>query len=41
MKAFIAAIVVAVALAVGAAYVLDTRVQQTVEVRFTTSGVRL
>ena len=41
MKAFIAAVVVAVVLAIGAAYVLDTRVQQTVEARFATSGVRL
>lgn len=41
MKAIITGIVVAVVVAVGAAYVLDTRVQQTAEVAFTTSGARL
>lgn len=41
MKAIITGIVIAVVVAVGAAYVLDTRVQQTAEVAFTTSGARL
>ncbi|WP_272876000.1 hypothetical protein [Neoroseomonas soli] len=41
MKAIITGIVIAVIVAVGAAYVLDTKVQQTAEVAFTTSGARL
>lgn len=41
MKAIIAGIAIAVAIAAGAAFVLDTRVQQTAEVAFTTSGARL
>ena len=36
-----AGIVVAVIIAVGAAYVLDTKVQETVQVAFTTSGARI
>ncbi len=41
MKAIVSGIVVAVIVAVGAAYVLDTKVQETVQVAFATSGVRL
>ncbi|MFD1914228.1 hypothetical protein [Halodurantibacterium flavum] len=40
MKAFIAAIVVAVAVAAGAAYVLDNRFQMTSPEAFTTEGAR-
>lgn len=41
MKAFIVAVIVAVALAVGGWYVLDTRFQQSAQNAFTTSSVRL
>lgn len=41
MKAILSGIVVAVIIAVGAAYVLDTKVQETVQVAFTTSGARI
>lgn len=41
MKAVITGIVIAVVIAAGAAYVLDTKVQQTAEVAFTTTGARL
>lgn len=41
MKAIISGIVVAVIIAVGAAYVLDTKLQETAQVAFTTTGARL
>jgi hypothetical protein len=41
MKAILIGIGIAAIVAVGAAYVLDTRVQRSAEVAFTTSGVRL
>ncbi len=41
MKAVITGIVLASLFAVAAAFVLDTRMQETVEHHFTTSGVRL
>ena len=41
MKTVISGIVAAVIIAVGAAYVLDTKVQETVQVAFTTTGARL
>jgi hypothetical protein len=41
MKAIIAGIAFAVAIAAGAAFVLDTKVQRTAETAFTTSGARL
>jgi uncharacterized protein HemX len=41
MKAFIIAVIVALGLAVGGWYLLDRNFQQTAEVAFTTSGVRL
>lgn len=41
MKAIIAGIAIAVIVAVGAAYVLDTRFQRTADVAFTTTGARL
>ena len=41
MKAILSGIVVAAIIAVGAAYVLDTKVQETVQVAFTTSGARI
>lgn len=41
MKAIVSGVVIAVIVAVGAAYVLDTRFQRTAEVAFTTSGARL
>ena len=41
MKTIITGIVIAVIIAAGAAYVLDTKVQQTAESAFTTSGARL
>lgn len=41
MKAVITGIIIAVVIAAGAAYVLDTKVQQTAEVAFTTTGARL
>ena len=41
MKAILSGIVIAVIVAVGAAYVLDTRFQQTAQVAFTTSGARI
>ncbi|WP_277613645.1 hypothetical protein [Neoroseomonas marina] len=41
MKAIISGIVIAVVIAVGAAYVLDTKVQETVQVAFTTGGARI
>jgi uncharacterized protein HemX len=41
MKAFIVAVIVAVALAVGGWYVLDNQFQQSAQNAFTTSSVRL
>lgn len=41
MKSFLIAVVIAVGLAVGGAYVLDRTFQQSVDVAFSTSGVRL
>lgn len=41
MKAIISGIAIAVIVALGAAYVLDTKVQRTAESAFTTSGARL
>ncbi len=41
MKSVILGIAVAVIIAVGAYFVLDTNVQQTAEHAFTTTGVRL
>ncbi len=41
MKAFLVAILTAIVIAIGSAYVLDTRFQQTVDAAFTTSAVRL
>jgi hypothetical protein len=41
MKAIVAGIAVAVIVAVGAAYVLDTNFQQTATAAFATTGVRL
>lgn len=41
MKAIVAGIVIAVAIAAGAALVLDSKVQQTAETAFTTTGARL
>jgi hypothetical protein len=41
MKAIVAGIVVAVIVAAGAAFVLDSKVQRTAEVAFTTTGARL
>lgn len=41
MKSVITGIIAATLLSVAAAFVLDTRFQQTVYERFTTSGVRL
>jgi len=41
MKAFLLAVLTAVVLAIGSAYVLDTRFQQQVDAAFSTSGVRL
>ena len=41
MKAFLAAVVVAVAVTVGAAYVLDANYQMTAPDKFTTEGVRI
>lgn len=41
MKAMVSGIVVAVIVAVGSAYVLDTKVQETAQVAFTTSGARI
>lgn len=41
MKAVITGILAATLLSVAAAFVLDTRVQESAEQRFTTSGVRL
>ena len=41
MKAIISGIAIAVIVAVGAAYVLDTKVQQTAETAFTTTRARL
>lgn len=41
MKAIISSIAIAVIVALGAAYVLDTKVQRTAESAFTTSGARL
>jgi hypothetical protein len=40
MKAFVAAVVVAVVMAAGAAYVLDTRVQTSSADAFRTDGAR-
>ncbi|MEO3471941.1 hypothetical protein AAFN86_08755 [Roseomonas sp. CAU 1739] len=41
MKAILSGVVVAIVIAIGAAYVLDTKVQETVQVAFTTSGARI
>jgi Flp pilus assembly pilin Flp len=41
MKSVIAGIIAATLLSVVAAFVLDTRVQESVDQRFSTSGVRL
>ncbi|MCX8133444.1 MAG: hypothetical protein N3D18_05695 [Roseococcus sp.] len=41
MKAIITGIIAAAAFAAAAAFVLDTRVQQTADQRFQTTGVRL
>ncbi len=41
MKSFLLAVLTAVVVAIGAAYLLDSRFQQTVDAAFTTSGVRL
>jgi hypothetical protein len=41
MKAIFAGIIIAVAIAGGAALVLDSKVQRTAETAFTTTGVRL
>lgn len=41
MKAIVSGIFVAVVIAVGAAFVLDNKVQRTAETAFTTSGARL
>jgi hypothetical protein len=41
MKAFIIAVIVAAALAVGGWYLLDQNFQQSAEAAFTTTGVRL
>jgi hypothetical protein len=41
MKTILAGAVVAVLIAVGAAYVLDDKVQETVQVAFTTGGARI
>jgi hypothetical protein len=41
MKAIVTGIVVALVIAVGAAFVLDTRLQRTAETAFTTTGARL
>lgn len=41
MKAILSGIVVAIVVAVGAAYVLDTEFQRTAAVAFTTSGARI
>lgn len=41
MKAILSGIIIAVIIAVGAAYVLDTEFQRTAEVAFTTSGARI
>lgn len=41
MRAFLAALAVAVVVAVGAAFILDDFVQKPVDVAFATSGVRL
>jgi|GEM_PF-3480564 len=41
MKAIIAGIAIAVIVAVGAAYVLETSFQQSATAAFTTSGARL
>ncbi len=41
MKAVVSGIVVAVVLAVGAAFVMDTKFQRSAETAFQTQGVRL
>lgn len=41
MKAIFAGVAIAVAIAAGAALVLDSKVQRTAETAFTTSGARL
>lgn len=41
MKSFLLAVLTAVVIAIGSAYVLDTRFQQYVDAAFSTSGVRL
>lgn len=41
MKAVITGIVAAALLSIAAAFVLDTRVQESVDTRFATTGVRL
>jgi len=41
MKAILFGVVIAALVAVGAAYVLDTKVQETAAVAFTTGGARI
>ncbi|MDB5316170.1 MAG: hypothetical protein JWO26_2314 [Rhodospirillales bacterium] len=41
MKAVLIGVVVAVTLALGAAFVMDTQIQRTADVAFQTQGVRL
>jgi hypothetical protein len=41
MKTILMGVVIAVVIAVGAAYVLDTEFQRTAAVAFTTSGARI
>lgn len=41
MKVIVLSTLTALVLAIGAAYLLDTRFQETTEQRFTTTGVRL
>ncbi|MCS6921621.1 MAG: hypothetical protein NZM07_06875 [Elioraea sp.] len=41
MKSFLLAVLAAVVIAIGSAYVLNTRFQQYVDAAFSTSGVRL
>ena len=41
MKAIVAGIAIAVVVAIGAAYVLDTKVQRSAAAAFTTTGARL
>ena len=41
MKAVFVGIIIAIVIAVGAAFVLDTKLQRTAETAFTTTGARL